>query len=64
MFGGVMLILFFIWTIITIVGLVISKNLIVFLQSAGFIIIALGYIAILSSYYILKRFFRDEYEYY
>jgi len=65
MFGGVMLVVFIIWIFITIFGLYISGNFMVFLQSPGFVIIAIGYVVIIAAYSILKRFFRgDQYEYY
>jgi len=58
---AILLSVFALWTVFTVIMIIIMRNdLVAFFRSTGFIVIAVGYIIIVSIYPILQKFFPED----
>ena len=59
--SAILLSIFLIWTVFTVAMIIIMRNdLVAFFRSTGFIVIAVGYVVIVSIYPILNKLFPED----
>jgi len=61
LYSGVLISAFILWSIFTLIVLIIVKDMYTLLRSVGFIVICLGYIIIIAIHPILKKLIGEEY---
>ena len=63
LFNIMILIALIFWTVIAIMGFLVSGDFFTYLRTTGFIIICVGYIVIIAGYTIGKKVLKDEWEF-